>query len=367
MNLRTRELKNLRTFKTGFTTGACAQAAAKGAAAMLTGRKLLKMINVEIPSGKRLDLKLINQKIGKNFARCGVIKDAGSDPYDVTNGIKIYAQAKIIKKEGIVIKGAKGIGIVTKPGLPVAIGEYAINPTPRKMIVRDVRPYLFKDRGIEVTISAPAGEVIAKKTFNPQIGIVGGISIIGTTGIVEPKSTEAYKTSLSMQLDVLKAQGYKKPALVLGYVGEKFCKEKLKLNPETIIKIGDHVGFMLSECVKKGIKEVVLAGYIGKLIKLTNNQFDTNISQGDNRISSFIKYAKACGAKKDVIAEISAQTAAEAAVAIIEKNGLNKVFKTIAHDIMTKINHLTRNKLKVNCTLLDLSSNPLYASGVDNG
>lgn len=350
---------NSLTFKTGYTTGACAQAAAKAAAAMFTSRKLFKRINIETPSGKRLDLKLINQKIGKNFARCGVIKDAGSDPYDVTNGIKIYAQVKVTKKEGVTIKGAKGIGIATKPGLPVAIGEYAINPIPRKMIARDVSQYLFKDRGIEVTISAPAGEIIAKRTFNPQIGIVGGISIIGTTGIVEPKSTEAYKTSLSLQLDVLKAQGIKKPILVLGYVGEKFAKETLKANADSIVKIGDHVGFMLTECVKKGIKEVILAGYIGKLIKLTNNQFNTHIGQGDKRISTIAKYAKRCRARKEVVDEILSQTTADATVGILQKNNLNKVFKKIASDIIIRIKRLTGNRLKAGCVLLSLSAEPL--------
>lgn len=216
----------------------------------------------------------------------------------------------------------------------------------------------FKN-GIEVIISAPQGEKIAKRTFNPQIGIVGGISIIGTTGIVEPKSTEAYKTSLSLQLDVLKAQGYKKPALVLGYVGEKFCKEKLNLTSDSIIKIGDHVGFILSECVKKGIKEVILAGYIGKLIKLTNNQFNTHIDFGDRRIETLAKYAKGCRAKKEVINEILTQTTAEAAVAILQKNGLNKVFKKIASDIIIVIKYLTHNKLKVNCMLLSLDGEVL--------
>jgi cobalt-precorrin-5B (C1)-methyltransferase len=239
------------------------------------------------------------------------------------------------------------------------VGEYAINPIPRKMIIREMRNAecgVRNKKGLEITITAPKGEKIAKRTFNPQIGIVGGISIIGTTGIVEPKSTEAYKTSLSIQLDILKAQRSKKPVLVLGYVGEKFAKETLKVNSGAIIKIGDHVGFMLKECVKKGINEVILAGYIGKLIKLINNQFNTHIDFGDKRIETFARYAKLCRAKKEIIKEILRQTTAEAVVAILQKNRLNKVFKTIKRDIMTKINRLTNNKLKVHCLLLDLNS-----------
>ena len=359
--------------RSGYTTGVCAQAAAKGAVLMLMSQKTLKRVNIETPSGKKLNLQLVGQKIGKDFTRCGVVKDAGDDPYDATNGIKIYARAAFSKNPGISIIGGRGIGKVTKPGLPVSVGEYAINPVPRKMITKEIRGTGYAclpvrqgvrgKNGFEVLISAPEGKKIAKRTFNPQIGIVGGISIIGTTGIVEPKSTEAYKVSLSLQLDVLKAQGYKKPALVLGYVGERFCKEELGLNPEAIIKIGDHVGFMLKECVKKGIKEVILAGYIGKLIKLTNNQFNTHIDQGDRRISTITKYARSCGAKKAVMEEISTQTTAEAAVAILQKNGLNKVFKIITRDIIAKINRLTNNKLRVRCVLLDLSGKPVVHFG----
>ena len=339
--------------KKGFTTGTCAQAAAKAASMMLATQMVVKSVEVETPKGVKLNLKIVGQKIGRDFAQCGVIKDAGDDP-DVTNGARICARVQYSKKKGISLRGGKGVGIVTKPGLAVRVGEYAINPTPREMIIKEVTAHLSKEKGIEVIISVPEGREIAKRTFNGRLGIVGGISIIGTTGIVEPKSTDAYKMSLSLQLDVLKAAGYKKATLVLGYVGEKFCREALRLKPDSMVKIGDHVGFMLSECVKKKIKKVLLIGHIGKLVKVANGQFDTNIRFGDQRIKTIMRYAKLCGAKKEIIDELSRQVSAEATVDILKKHKLMRTFDMIAKKTVDVINKFLNNRLSVDCILLSL-------------
>ena len=350
----------------GFTTGTCAQAAAKAASLMLINKRVVESVDVETPKGMHLNLKIIDQKIGKNFAQCAVVKDAGDDP-DVTNGARIYAKVKYSDKKGISITGGDGVGVVTKPGLAVSVGEYAINPVPRQMIIKEVTRCLSRlwlkrqDKGIEVIISVPEGKEMAKRTFNPRLGIVGGISIIGTTGIVEPKSTDAYKMSLSLQLDVLRAAGYKKATLVLGYVGEKFCKEVLGLKPDSIVKIGDHIGFMLSLCAKKNIKRVLLIGYIGKLVKVANGQFDTNIRFGDNRIKTIGHYAKLCGAKKEIIEEISAQISAEAAVDILTKHNLTQTFDMIAKKTVDTINKFVNNRLSVSCILLSLHGRVLSA------
>lgn len=345
--------------KKGFTTGTCAQAAVKGACIMLTQRNPVKQVEVETPSRVRLSINLIDQEIGKDFARCAVIKDAGDDP-DVTNGAKICAQARFFIGKGVRIKGGEGVGKVTLPGLAVGIGEWAINPVPRKMILNEAGKFLPKEKkGLEITISVPEGKKLAKKTFNPRLGIVGGISIIGTTGIVEPKSLDAYKAALALQLDVFKARGYKKGVLVLGYVGEKFCREKLKAKEETVIKIGDHIGFMLEECAKKKIKEVLLIGHIGKLIKLTNNQFNTHSNFGDNRLEPLARYAKYCGADKDAVERILSQKTAEAAIAILKKAGLSEVFRRIVKDVSRKCAEFVKHELVVNCILLSLSGEVL--------
>ncbi len=346
--------------KKGFTTGTCAQAAAKAAAIMLVTKRPVERVDIETPKGAHLDLRIIDQKIGADFAQCAVVKDAGDDP-DVTDGIRIYAKVRYCDKDGISITGADGVGIVTKPGLALSVGEYAINPTPRAMIIKEVAPYVLKDKGMEVIISAPGGKEVAKSTFNPRLGIVGGISIIGTTGIVEPRSMDAYRESLSLQIDVLKAAGYKKVILVLGYVGEKFCKENLKTNPDSIIKIGDHIGFMLLECVKKNIKMVLIVGHIGKLVKVANGQLDTNTKFGDNRIETIVHYARLCGAKKEIIEEVSGQISAEATVDILKKNSLTQTFDMIAKKTTDVINEFVNNRLSVRCILLSLSGEELSA------
>lgn len=353
--MRLNKLNNLRT---GFTTGTCAQAAAKASVIMLTTKKLVSNVKVGIPSGDKLRLKIISQKIGKDFAQCAVIKDAGGD-IDVTDGAKIYVKVRYSKKPGVVVRGGRGVGKVTKPGLAVPAGEYAINPVPRKMIIKEVSRYLPKDRGLEVVISVPQGKELAKHTFNSRLGIVGGISIIGTSGLVVPKSTDAYKTSLSLGLDVLKAQGFKKATLVLGYVGEKFCKDTLGLGEDEIIKIGDHVGFMLKECAKKEIRKVLLMGHIGKLVKIANGQFDTHWQFGDKRIETLVHYAKTFGASKEVIKELRKQKTAEATIDILTKFRLKKVFAKIAEDIVARTNEFVGGGLHINCILLSLKGKML--------
>lgn len=361
----------------GFTTGTCAQAAAKAAGLMLINKKVINSVDVETPNGVRLNLNIVGQKIGRNFAECAVVKDAGDDP-DATNGARICAKVKYSDKKGIFVTGQDGVGIVTKPGLAVAVGKYAINPTPRAMIIKEVTPYLSKDKGLEVVISVPDGKKIAMRTFNPRLGIVGGISIIGTTGIVEPKSTDAYKKSLSLQIDVLKAAGFKNITLVLGYVGESFCKKQKWIKSESIIKIGDHVGFVLLECAKKNIKKALLIGHIGKLVKVANGQLDTNIRYGDNRIKTIARYAKLCGARKEIIEAISAQGAAEATIDILKKHNLTQVFDMIAKKTVDAINEFVspvpskesvrggrrggvRSQLSVSCILLSLRGEELSA------
>lgn len=353
----------MKKLKNGYTTGTCAQGAAKAALMMLIRRKPLKKINVITPSGVNLKLSVLDPVIGAHRASCAVIKDSGSDP-DVTNGTRIYAQVKFSRRPGVLIRGGKGIGRVTRPGLASAVGEYAINPVPRKMITKEILPYLSycarigkgkeRMRGFEAVLSAPDGERLSRLTFNPRLGVVGGISILGTTGIVEPKSLAAYKASLALQLDVLKACGYKKAAVVLGYVGEKFCKDTLKLKDDVIIKVGDHIGFILKQCAKKKINEVFLAGHIGKLVKVAAGQFNTHCQYGDNRISTIVSYARQFGSSEAVIKEIARQDTAEAAVKVLKDNSLDEVFDKIAEGAAEKIDSLVNGALKITCLILSL-------------
>jgi cobalt-precorrin-5B (C1)-methyltransferase len=348
----------------GYTTGTCAQAAAKAAVIMLTSGKLVETIDVETACGKVLNIAVHEQEIASGYCRCSVIKDSGDDP-DVTDGAKICAEVRFSQDAGVTIRGGRGVGRVTRPGLPIAIGEYAINPYPRRMIIKELSPYLSckKDSkaGFEVIINVPKGEELSKKTYNHRLGIEGGISILGTTGIVEPKSLAAYKASLSLELDVLKACGKKKAAVVLGYVGERFCKEKLGLKDDSIVKAGDYVGFVLEECAKKGISDVILAGHISKLSKVANGQFNTHYQQGDGRLETIVRYAKTSGASEDIVQELLKQETAEAAVEILKNNGLDKTFDGIARAAAGKINTLVKGALNISCYVLSLDGTLLAA------
>lgn len=342
----------------GYTTGSCAQGAAKAATLMLLTGKPLDWVEIETPSGEKLRLPIIDTEIGDRWAKCRVIKDAGDDP-DITHGAKICATVRFLSGPGVTVKGGEGVGIVTKPGLAIPVGEYAINPTPREMILKEVSQFLPKDQGLEVIISVLNGQELAKRTFNPHLGIVGGISILGTTGIVEPRSIDAYKTSLSLQLDVLKATGYGKATLVMGYVGERFCRKILGLPDDSIIKIGDHVGFMLEQCVEKGIEEVLLIGHIGKLVKVAAGQFNTHYRFGDRRIETIAHHATLCGASQEVIEAILQEKTAEATIMILKENGLTKVFDDIAREVVLRAKNLVKEKLRICCILLSLEGKVL--------
>ncbi|MBI4335440.1 MAG: cobalt-precorrin-5B (C(1))-methyltransferase, partial [Candidatus Omnitrophica bacterium] len=204
--------------KRGYTTGSCAQAAAKAAALMLTKRKIAKEVEVKLPNGERVSFDILKPRISDGEVSCAVKKYSGDDP-DVTNGALIEAKARWAKKGGFKLLGGCGIGRVTKPGLQVEIGKPAINPIPRKYIEASVKEVTH--RPAEITISVKGGRRLANKTFNPRLGIVGGISIIGTTGRVEPKSQEAFKASLVCSLDVAKAMKFKEIILVPGNIGER--------------------------------------------------------------------------------------------------------------------------------------------------
>lgn len=342
----------------GYTTGSCGQAAAKASVMMLVTRKTVDGVSIETPSGIELYLPIIDPEIGNDYAKCGVIKDSGDDP-DVTNGIKIFAIVRFSDRPGVTIKGGEGIGIVTKPGLAVPVGEYAINPSPRQMIQREVSAFLTEGQGAEVTLFVPGGQELAKRTFNPQLGILGGISIIGTTGIVEPRSIDAYKTSLSLQLDVLKAEGYRKATLVLGYVGERFCRAVLGLPDDSFIKIGDHVGFMLEQCAEKAFEEVLLIGHIGKLVKVAGGQYNTHYRFGDRRIELIAHYAGLHGASPGVLEAIRKEKTAEATIPLLNENGLSEVYHDLARAVVINLKKRVGGKLTLHCILLSLNGDLL--------
>ncbi|WP_243345882.1 cobalt-precorrin-5B (C(1))-methyltransferase CbiD [Parabacteroides sp. FAFU027] len=273
---------NGKTYRCGYTTGSCAAAAAKAATALLLCAEWEEQVIIQTPAGIELTLDVLEQQSTPDFAYCCVVKDAGDDP-DVTHGIRVYARASRNTENRIIVKGGIGVGVVTKRGLQVSVGEAAINPGPMKMILAEVSEVCGEDCGITIEISVPEGVEIAKKTFNEKLGIVGGISILGTSGIVSPMSDEAFKEALALELSMQKEAGHDSVIFSPGNYGENFIAEFAEVDPERIVKTSNFIGYMLHQAVFYQMKRVVLVGHIGKLIKVAGGIFNTHSSVADGR------------------------------------------------------------------------------------
>lgn len=232
-------------------------------------------VEIDTPIGTKLRLKIYHKQLSADVAACAVQKDAGDDP-DVTNGCYVHAKVKRIFTQTIEIDGGEGIGRVTKPGLQVPVGHAAINPVPRRMIEGAVKEVIGNGCGLKIVISVPNGKALGEKTFNPKLGIIGGISIIGTTGIVRPMSEEAFKTSLLCGLDIAKGIGYETVVLVPGSLGERAMLNLLDVPKDQVIQISNFVGFMLKAAQERHFKKIILAGHPGKLVKLLRGDFHTH-------------------------------------------------------------------------------------------
>ncbi|MFH1003716.1 MAG: cobalt-precorrin-5B (C(1))-methyltransferase, partial [Chloroflexota bacterium] len=285
--------------RSGYTTGACAAAAAKAAVLAWLGQQPVARVTISLPQngGTRASFPVARCTFSQTEASCSVIKDAGDDP-DVTDKAEIRATVSAGDRPGIEITGGEGVGRVTKPGLEIAVGRPAINPVPREMIIASVREaagdYL-KTGGIRVTISVPEGEALAKRTLNRRLGIVGGISILGTTGIVIPYSAEAYTACISQSLDVAVAAGCREAVLTTGRRSEKFAQAALPwLAEEAFIQAGDFIGHALEECAKRPLAKVTVWGMVGKMSKLAAGHLYTNIS--DSRVDIGLLTEVAAGA-----------------------------------------------------------------------
>ncbi len=259
--------------RTGYTTGSCAAAAAKAAALLLAEGRTVEEVTIPLPGSRRVTLPLAYVRRNGDGAEAAVVKDAGDDP-DVTNGAVVAASLVWIGGADVEFSAGEGVGTVTKPGLALAPGEPAINPVPRRMIseaVREVTP-----RGVRVTVSIPGGAEITRKTFNPRIGIVGGLSILGTTGIVRPFSCSALRESLKCAIGVAAAAGIRAPVFVPGHIGERAARQHLRVLDEQVVEAGNEWGFVLDEALRHPFTDLLVLGHPGKLAKLTAGDWDTH-------------------------------------------------------------------------------------------
>ncbi|MGQ7869972.1 cobalt-precorrin-5B (C(1))-methyltransferase CbiD [Sunxiuqinia sp. sy24] len=271
-----------RTLRNGLTTGTCAAAVAKAAAWMLVHQESIHEVGVKLPNKDEVWLEIEKASFSPEEGFASTIKDAGDDP-DITHGAEIVARVRTGSHSGVKIIGGQGVGTVTKPGLAIAPGQAAINPVPLKMIQESVAEVLPPDMAVTVEISIPKGEELARKTFNPSLGIVGGLSVLGTTGIVRPMSEEALKDSLVLKLDQLKALGWNKAIFSPGNYSTAFSSANLPISEAQVVITSNYIGFMLEQAVALGFKQLVLIGHLGKLVKLAGGIFQTHSKVADAR------------------------------------------------------------------------------------
>jgi cobalt-precorrin-5B (C1)-methyltransferase len=266
----------------GFTTGACAAAAAKAAAILLCGGSLPARVTIPLPDGARESLPLVYVRALPNGAEAAVCKQAGDDP-DVTDGALIVT--RIAWKDGdILFHAGEGVGTITKPGLALPPGEPAINPGPRRMIEAAVRE--VTDRGLHITVAIPAGKELAARTFNPRLGIEGGISVLGTTGRVRPFSLEAVRKTMECTYSVALAAGVRHPVLVPGHIGERAARKHFHLTDEQVVEAGNEWGFMIDLVAQTPPAALLILGYPGKLAKLPLGHWDTHSGRSASPVPS---------------------------------------------------------------------------------
>ncbi len=319
--------------RTGLTTGTCAAAAAAAAAAALAGRTH-ESVEVELPGGDLVTLDVAwLERPAPERARAGVVKDAGDDP-DLTDGVTVVAEVERLEGAGagVTFVAGPGVGTVTRAGLQLAVGEPAINPVPRAMIAAAVRAALPVGC-LRVTIAVPGGDTLAARTFNPRLGVVGGLSVLGTSGRVIPKSEDAWLRSLLPQVDIAVAAGLRTLYLTPGQFGERAARASFDAAETAIVQCANFVGEVLDHCVAAGVERIVLVGHVGKLLKVAAGIWNTHSRFGDARLETLAALAGAAGAPPTVICRLLELTTAEAAVEVLGAAGLDDVWNDVAQRV----------------------------------
>ena len=322
--------KEKRVLRSGVTTGASAAAAARAAALLFFMGERNPVVQVINPQGLSIEVPVKEVFLTDGGAQAVVVKDGGDDP-DVTNGLDIVAELRPAPA-GFALLGGEGVGTVTSPGLPAPAGSPAINPVPARMIRQAVEPLIPPGSGVSVTISVPGGAEAARRTLNSRLGIQGGISILGTTGIVRPMSLEALRDSLAPFVSKAAALGLRRVVLTPGGAGYRQAVEEYGFDPEAVIEMSNFVGFMLERCVDSRLESVLLWGHVGKLAKVAGGIFNTHSRVADGRREILAAYAALFGAKKELIAEILNINTLEGALRLIEGAGLSAVFHRLASE-----------------------------------
>ena len=330
----------------GFTTGSCAAAAALACCLRIRDGICPERVSITVPAGRNYCPEIIPHGDGW----CGVIKDSGDDP-DITNGMEVMARVELADGAGeIVFRAGEGVGTVTQDGLKVPAGEPAINPVPRQMIADAVRS-VFPGRGAAVTVSIPGGREAAKKTFNPRLGIVNGLSVLGTTGIVRPMSEEALKDSLYEELHMRAVQGHRELIFTFGNQGEAAMRALFPDLP--VVQVSNEIGFMLDSAAELGIGRILLGGHPGKLAKIAAGIMQTHSHTADGRREAIITHLALMGAPKELSEAVYACATTDAAIALIRRAGFDGVWNGMAKAAKTYCQARVRGEMTVDVIFTD--------------
>lgn len=358
--------KDNKKLRFGYTTGSCAAAASKAAAMMLLTGKKVESISLMTPKGIKLDLKIEEISIEADFVKCAVRKDAGDDA-DCTDGILIFSTVSYIDS-GIEIDGGEGVGRVTKPGLWQKVSEAAINRVPREMINREVAEVMeccSYSGGLRVVISAPEGVAIGAKTFNPRLGIEGGISILGTSGIVEPMSERALVDTIHAEMKMKCYDGVKTLLVTPGNYGRDFAKDEFGIDIDTGIKCSNFVGETIDMAYEFQLEKMLFIGHVGKFVKVAAGVMNTHSKWADARMEVLCAGAVMAGADNSVCRRIlDCITTDEALEFLKENNLLEKSMEYIMKKVYENVNRRAYDGLKIEVIMF---SNVFGVLGMTNG
>ncbi|MBI2160289.1 MAG: cobalt-precorrin-5B (C(1))-methyltransferase [candidate division NC10 bacterium] len=349
------EPKRGKALREGYSTGSCAAAAAKAAATALLGGTAQTEATLDLPIGRRVTFAVNACEIREGMARCSVIKDAGDDP-DCTHGAEIFAEVRLRTEPGVGIDGGEGVARVTKGGLGLEIGEPAITRVPRRMITESVTAALEAGGhagGAYVVIFVPRGLEMAKQTLNHRLGLIGGISILGTSGIVKPYSTAAYKVSIVNSIDVAVAEGLTEVVITTGGKSEEYAQRIWPLPEPAFVQMGDWVGFTLAYCRKKKVAKVDIAGMIGKLSKIADGEFYTHARQSAVNLEGLAAIAHSLGAASEVVEKIRHGNTAREAQEIVLAHGVGGFFDRITAKVSQNCRAYVEGAFAVETVLTD--------------
>jgi cobalt-precorrin-5B (C1)-methyltransferase len=359
------EKKQKGLLKSGLTTGTSASAATKAALLALLTKIQTDNVQITLPKGKVVTLKISWTRFKDDSVTCAVIKDGGDDP-DVTHGAEICSTVKLTRNVGkIVVDGGIGVGRVTKPGLGLLIGAAAINPVPMKMIIQSVNDVIksnnqiMENNGLSVIISVPSGEEMAKKTDNPRLGILGGISILGTTGIVLPYSTASFAASIRQSLDVGVALNSNVFILTTGGRSEDFCKILFGTTypDHSYVQMGDFAGYSVKQCFEKKVKKIIIAGFIGKLTKIAMGVKQTHVRGSHVNMDFMANLAMECRVPENVIELIKKANTARHVSEIIDSFHIVGYYDLLCRYAFNQMSRYSNNQLLIDIIMFNFEGN----------